>query len=47
MIEEMTPGEWFVFGFVSILFFGGLTVYIRYQIKRFKRLIEKKKAKES
>ena len=29
MIEKMAPGEWFVFGFVSILFFGGLTIYIR------------------
>ncbi|MBT6439261.1 MAG: hypothetical protein HOK72_06100 [Flavobacteriales bacterium] len=45
MIEKMAPGEWFVFGFVSILFFGGLTIYIRYQIKRFKRLKEKKAKK--
>ena len=43
MIEEMAPGEWFVFGFVTILFIGGLTLYVRYQINRFKRLREKNK----
>jgi hypothetical protein len=43
MIEEMATGEWFVFGFVSILFLGGFSIYVRYQIKRFKRLKEKKK----